>query len=305
VRWIGSLVLALSLLFRVSASHADQVSAQSRQVLRADDYKLRLSAALGLAKTRDPRAIAALSEVLETDGDQTVRRVAALSLGDMINGRTPHRSRRRAVAALESAARTDGDAKVRRNAKRSLDRLGGTRTKINSSSGPISSSRRSRVRWGGVYLAVGRPASRINDVPRGTVTDMLTTLQRALSENAPSFSHSTNLDTLPTEDQLSSMGAQGFYIGSTIASLRVQKRGRQAEVQCSVSMRVSPWTGRDGAEKLVAGRAASASGNGRVLGAATSRGIDISKRDCVVAVIEQITERQVVPFIVKVARSGR
>jgi hypothetical protein len=93
------------------------------------------------------------------------------------------------------------------------------------------------------------------------------------------------------------MGAQGFYIGSAVASLNVTKTGRSAEVRCSVSMRVSPWEGTDGEERLVAGKAASASGTGKVVGASSSGGISTSKRDCVLAVIEQITTRQVVPFI--------
>jgi hypothetical protein len=69
-------------------------------------------------------------------------------------------------------------------------------------------------------------------------------------------------------------------------------------------MRVSPWTGRDGHERLIAGKAASASGNGRVVSSASQRGISSAKRDCLIAVVEQITTRQVVPFIERTARAG-
>ena len=49
-------------------------------------------------------------------------------------------------------------------------------------------------------------------------------------------------------DMMASSGARGYNIGSTVSSLRVEMLGSQAEVRCSLSMRVSPWTGRDGNE---------------------------------------------------------
>lgn len=277
---------------------ADRISVQTRQVGQADDYKVRLSAALGLGKTKDPRAIAALARALADDADSTVRRVAALSLGNMITSTTPARVRRRAIAALEAAARGDADGKVQRNAERALARLGGDAGRDTAAA---TTSRRRRGS-GGVYLAVGRPSDRTNELPRGAEREILAALRRALSENAPSFAHSDDIDELPSRDEMASMGAHGYYIGSTVSSLRVEMLGSQAEVRCSLSMRVSPWTGRDGNEKLVAGKAASASGNGRVIGDASRNGIMLSKRDCLLAVVEQITARQVVPFLKRTAR---
>jgi len=62
-----------------------------------------------------------------------------------------------------------------------------------------------------------------------------------------------------------------------------------------VSVRVSPWTGRDGNERLAATESASATGNGQV--SASRADARRAAVDCAVAVIEELAERQVVPFL--------
>lgn len=287
MRWVRAAGVAFVLVAFALPAHADRISRQARQVKQANNYKLRLSAALGLAKTKDVRAISALSYALEKDKKSTVRRIAAISLGRMVSSATSRSVRRKAVAALTKAAASDGDSKVQQNAKRSLQLIGTT----------SASSRPSKK--GSVYLAVGKPKDRTRSAPNGTEKQMLKTVRKALRRHAPAFKSGSG--SLPTKNELQKMGAQGFYIGSAVASLKVRRTGGRAEVRCSVSMRVSPWDGSDGHERLVAGKAASASGTGRVVGSSSRRGISSAKRDCVLAVVEQITTRQVVPFIRKTA----
>ena len=291
MQWGRAAGILFILAALTSEARADRVSVQSRQVRKASNYKVRLSAALGLAKTKDSRAVSALAYALENDGQSTVRRIAAVSLGRMVTSSTSSRARKQAIGALSKAAASDGDRKVRQNATRSLNLVG--------SSTSSSGSSTARARKSSVYLAVGKPKDRTRKAPSGTEKQMLTTLRKVLRQHAPAFQSSST--SLPTKKELQNMGAQGYYIGSAVASLRVSKRGRQTVVSCSVQMRVSPWDGKDGNERLVAGKAASASGTGKVLGASSKGAISNSKRDCVLAVIEQITARQVVPFLQRTA----
>ena len=94
-------------------------------------------------------------------------------------------------------------------------------------------------------------------------------------------------------------GTKAFIVGAAVAKLEVSRTGGRAEIRCSVSVRVAPWSGSDGNEVWQAHNSASASGNGKVVGASTPAAIDGSKRDCLLAVAEQITARQVVPFLKK------
>ncbi len=84
------LISVLAILFALLASgyvHADNVDRLISR-LKSRKYKVRLSAALSLAKLGTKRAIRPLVRALD-DRNKTVRGVAAASLGKLINSRTP------------------------------------------------------------------------------------------------------------------------------------------------------------------------------------------------------------------------
>src|SRR2546430_13201567 len=95
--------------------------------LHESSHRLRLSAALGLSKSKDPRAVLALAEALDNDEESTIRRVAALALAKIVDAHTPEDARELALDALDKAADSDGDDKVRDSAAKTLKVIGSLR----------------------------------------------------------------------------------------------------------------------------------------------------------------------------------
>ncbi len=73
-------LLLMAGLFATGASAQDRVSAAAHDVVTAQDFRLRVSAALRLGRTHDPRALAALDRALD-DPHPAVRTAAAAALG--------------------------------------------------------------------------------------------------------------------------------------------------------------------------------------------------------------------------------
>ena len=265
-------------------AHADDVDDRVKQLTGSRDYKLRLTAALWLAKKQDPRAITALIHALGNDAEATVRQVAARSLGTLVDSATAKSLRRRAIDVLERAAKQDSKTKVRKEAARSAQRL----SRVNSS-GPR------------IFLLIGKPLLGKHEVPSSLDDDLESSLQNMVRDQAPDFMVSWPASELPTKAELERSKTQAFIVVAKIAELAVSKKGGKTEVACSVTMRVNPWEGRDGKERWAAHQTASATGNGRVSGASSSRGVDNAKLDCLLAVAEQVTAKQVIPFVKRVA----
>ena len=86
--------------------------------------------------------------------------------------------------------------------------------------------------------------------------------------------------------------------------LDIRRVGDQTQVACTVAIRIAPWDGRDGGEKWEANRAASATGSAKATTGNSQREVNGGVRDCLEAVAEDVTDRQVVPFLRRVAQSG-
>jgi hypothetical protein len=281
MRWAPGLFLAAMVTLYPASVRADAIDVDVKHLRTSADYKLRLSSALNLSRVRDPRATDAMAWALEQDEQVTIRRVAALSLTRMVDESTPTPVRRRALAALRRATTADEDDKVRDNARRALEQLKGLEAAADAK----------------VFLRVV-VNSDADKAPRGTADRMRQTLQETLRRARPDWAQGSE-DQLPTKAQLDKNGTKAFIVGAAVAKLEVSQMGGRAEIRCSVSVRVAPWSGSDGNEVWQAHNSASASGNGKVVGASTPTAIDGSKRDCLLAVAEQITARQVVPFLKK------
>jgi hypothetical protein len=105
----------------------------------------------------------------------------------------------------------------------------------------------------------------------------------------------------PTKQQLTSTNTVAFIVGATVKAIDIKAKGNKMEVGCTVAIRVAPWTGKDGAESWEANRAASASGSAKAVTGSGDRAVAGGILDCVEAVGEEITSRQVVPFIKRLA----
>jgi len=285
-------VAAVVLVVLAPSVSADKVDDSSSQLRGSRDYKIRLSAALFLAKQQgDRRAVKALARALLVDGESTVRRVAALSLGTLLTPGLPEEARKVGLKALEQSSETDGDKRVRASAGSALLRA---RSQLGAAASTGGGGR------GRLFVHVGKPNDLTRKLPNGSVEMVQAAVRGALRRNAPDYQMSSG--SPPTRSELASRRLRGFYVGAAVAKVAIESNGDSTEVSCTVSLRVSPWSGRDGNERLVANESATASGSGRIQTSASDS--TRAAADCAVAVSEELTARQVVPFLRRVAAAN-
>lgn len=288
--WRLLAVIAACVLF-VQTAVADTVDGNVSQLQSgSSSYKVRLAAALALSKSKDPRAIIALASALGNDSDATVRRVAALALEKMIDARTPEDAKELGLDALNQASTLDKDPKVRATAEVSLKALAPFR-------------KQKKTKTTGTKPPVFVNVDPTIDQSKRLSKDAGERINRIVKTNVERTGYATTWPggTLPTQAELSSSRSRAFIVASTVKKVDITKSGTQAQIACTVTVRVAPWQGRDGGEKWEANKAASASGSAKATTGNREREIEGGVRDCIEAVAEDVTARQVVPFLKRVA----
>jgi HEAT repeats len=289
-------VVAIWLLLCSRPAQADTVDTNIRQ-LGDSSYKVRLAAALALSKSRDPRAVIALADSLIKDGDSTVRRVAALALGNMIDARTANDARELGLDALADAAINDADQKVKETAARVQQDLSGLRHKKKDP----KADKPDKSDKPGVFVNVD-PAT---DQSKIAPSDAGERLAKVVKKTVERTGYSTSWPGgLPTQTELASSHARAFIIASTVKKIEISKVSRQTQISCKLEIRVAPWSGSDGGERWEANKAASASGSAKAMTGNSDREIAGGVRDCLEAVAEDVTTRQVLPFLKRLASAG-
>jgi flagellar hook-length control protein FliK len=270
---------------------ADKIDDQVKDLRSGNSYKVRLSAVLALSKAFDPRAIKALTGALDSDSDASIRRIAALGLGRVVEASSETDAKNGALAALDHASKHDKDTKVRDSAQKSLDALASVRAAASAkASGKASTAPPVFVTVDeavDISKRASASTSSLTKVVKGTVKN------KGYAVEWPGG--------LPTQQELTASGARAFIIGATVKSIEITPKGTMTEVACSVAIRIAPWTGSDGKEQWEANKAGSATGNAKAVTGSGDRAVAGGIRDCVVAVGEEVTARQVVPFIKRLA----
>jgi hypothetical protein len=277
-------VTACLLLFRTAA--ADTIASNVAQLEHGPTYKVRLAAALALSKSRGARAILALANALDNDEDATVRRVSALALQNMIDARTPDDARVLGIDALERASSLDKDAKVKSTAIATLKTLAAFRNKPTTSKGPP------------VFINIDATLDQSKRVPKEASANVTKIVKSKVDATGYATAWPGGL---PTQAELSSSRSRAFIVASTVKQVDITKTGSRTQIACTIAIRVAPWGGKDGGEKWEANMAATASGSAKASTGSQDRDIQNGIRDCVEAVAEEVTARQVVPFIKRVA----
>jgi len=285
-----TLAVVACLLLCARTAAADTVDTNVRQLSNDAGYKVRLAAALGLAKSKDARAVIALADALAHDNEATIRRVSALALEKMIDARTPEDARELALAALDQAAAHDADAKVRATATSTLRTVGAFRRRgTTKGSKPM------------VFVNVDPTTDQSRKLPTGS-GDRVT---KIVKKSVESTGYATTWPGgLPTSAELTASRSKGFIVASTVKKIDIVKAGAHTQIACTVAIRIAPWSGRDGGERWEANKAASASGSARATTGSRDRDIQSGVRDCIEAVAEDVTARQVVPFLKRLATAG-
>ncbi|NVB80250.1 MAG: HEAT repeat domain-containing protein [Kofleriaceae bacterium] len=279
-------VITACLLLCAHSARADQIDQNVKELSTARASKVRLAATLSLSKSKDPRAVLAVSGALNNDDDPTIRRVSALALEKMVDARTADDARELALDALERAARSDRDAKVKQTAASTLKALAGLRKGKAVHGAPA------------VFVNIDTATDQSKKAPK----DVPDRLAKIVKRSIEKIGYSTSWPGgLPTSKELSSSKSQAYIVASTVKKLDITKGGRQTTIACTVAIRVAPWSGKDGGEKWEANKAASASGSAKAMTGNTEREIAGGMRDCLEAVAEDVANRQVVPFIKRLA----
>lgn len=294
-----ALAVVTALLLWTGAARADAIDTNIQQ-LKDPSYKIRLAAVLALSKSHEPRAVIALADALASppvkDAEPTIRRVAALALGKMIDARTADDARELGLDALADAAVNDPDVKVRATALRAEQDLAGLRRK---KKGPVSEPRTDgRGDKPGVFVNVDSAT----DQSRVAPSDAGERLARIVKKTVERTGYATTWPgPLPTQTELASSHSRAFIVASTVKKIDISKVSRLTQISCKVEIRVAPWSGIDGGEKWEANKAASASGSAKATTGNSDREIAGGVRDCLEAVAEDVTTRQILPFLKRLA----
>ncbi|HEX7839890.1 MAG TPA: HEAT repeat domain-containing protein [Kofleriaceae bacterium] len=280
-------------LFVGGLARADTVDTNIHQMADSS-YKVRLAAVLALSKSHDARAVIAIAGALRKDDEPAVRRVAALALGKMIDVRTADDAREIGLDALAEAATGDADGKVRTTAERAQQDLSGLRRKKKQPD-PVASDRP------GVFVNIDSTTDQSKVAP----SDAGERLARILRKSVERTGYATSWPGgLPTQTELASSHSRAFIVASTVKKIEFSKVSRQTQIMCRVEIRVAPWSGTDGGEKWEANKAASASGSAKAMTGNSDREIAGGVRDCLDAVAEDVTTRQIMPFLKRLASAG-
>jgi hypothetical protein len=274
---------------------ADRVDSVVRDMSDAS-YKVRLAAALALAKSRDPRAVIALAEAVTHDDEPTIRRIAALSLEKMIDARTADDARDIAFAALDKAAKSDADESVREAAERTRKSIERYRRTHQGNATPPRGDRPA------VFVHIDPAIDPSRTLPSETTSRVSSAVKRNVEAKT---GYATSWPGgLPTSAELTTSKARAFIVASTVKKVDIKRNGGQTAIACTVTIRVAPWSGKDGGEKWEANKVATASGSARATTGSSPRDVNGGVKDCLDAVAEDVTARQVVPFLKRIAAGG-
>jgi hypothetical protein len=278
---------------RGAPAAADTIDSSVRQ-LGSSSYKVRLAAALSLAKSHDPRAVLALADALDKDEEATIRRVSALALEKIVDRRTPDDALELSLDALDKAATSDGDTKVRDTAKKALKALAGLRHAKKARDADKSDKPE-------VFVNIDTATDQSNLAP----ADASDRLKKVVKKSIEKTGYSTSWPGgLPTEAELTSNKSRAYIVASTVKKIDISRSGGQTQIACTVAIRVAPWSGKDGGEKWEANKAGLASGSAKAMTGNSDREIASGVRDCLEAVAEDVAGRQVVPFLKRLAQAG-
>lgn len=212
-------VFACTLLLALPASAQEgNVDVLINTLKTADNYKVRVTAAMLLSKHKDnPKAFAALLYALNNDAHETVQGTAALSLGKIGN--------KEAIPDLEKATKSKKSF-LKENAKKALEMLVQTCPEVN-----LSGKR--------IYLNIGPM-----DLTGASLekTEILNHLKSLLDAQGQEISYVTTLFPgckEPSESELKKKKLKGYMVDGTLEiSLDA------GEVVCDIKLIVTTFPGK-------------------------------------------------------------
>ena len=283
-RRVATIAALLAVVLRGAPAHADNIDELIRQLDTDDSDKVRLSAALNLAKLGDQRAILPLTKAIGNDGDKNVRGAAAVGLGQLVTDRTKPSVRNLAIAALKRASANDDSDFVRGQADKALKAIGVTP----SGTGPIQTP---PPAGGGIYVNIGPMSSKTGDAALdGRLKALMMKIAtRTMTKVASTMATTWPGGAAPTKAMLEAKGTAGFYIDGTVNELKVKESGSSSTVSCKINMLLASYPDKSIFGLLNGGASVQASGS--------ANDIALAREDCVSAVVEDLIAKKIVPTI--------
>ena len=278
VRIALPLVALICVLALSRSAHADAVDTLVKQLGNSSD-KVRLAAALNLAKVGDERGILPLAKTLLNDSDKNVRGAAAVGLGKLIKANPSTRYKNLAMANLRTASANDASDFVRTQAGNALTTIGGGGT----STTPTPTGGK-----GGIYVNIGPMSSKTTGDNTKLRALMVKTAQKTLTKVAGHMQQNWPSGT-PTKAALAQKGVAGFYVDGTLNTLDIKVSGAGATISCKVSMLLADFP-----DKSVFGFL---NGGASVTASSSKSDQALAAEDCVTAVIENLITSKIVPTI--------
>ncbi len=285
MRWIVSLTVFLLLHgVLLGVAHADNVDTLIKQ-LDDSSSKIRLAAAVNLAKTGDARGIDKLVKALAGDSEKNVRGAAAVGIGKLVAANPSHPSRQAAIKALTRASAVDSVDFVKQQAKAAIQTISsaGADSKPGGGGGGGGPSK------GGIYVNVGPMSSKTSSSNNAKFRAMMVKVtEKTLGKVAPNMSTSWP-GGAPSKGALQGKGISGFYVDGTLNTLDIKSSGGGATISCKVSMLLADFPDKSVFGFLSGGASVTASGS--------QNDQDLASEDCVAAVIENLIANKIVPTI--------
>ena len=270
-------IVAFLLITRVA--RADGIDTLVKQ-LGDGSAKVRLAAALNLAKSGDQRGILPLAKSVLNDSDSNVRGAAAVGLGKLVSANPSTRYKSIATANLRTAASNDSSDLVKREADAALKAIG---------AGGSSGSSGGSTGRGGVYVNIGPMSSKTSNGDNTKLRAlMVKTAQKTLQKVASSMATSWPSGT-PSKAELAQKGVAGFYVDGTLNTLDIKTSGGGSTISCKVSMLLADYP-----DKSVFGFL---NGGASVTASSSQTDQKLASEDCVTAVIENLIANKIVPTI--------
>lgn len=275
--------VALALLAALAApARADKVDDLIRDLKTGGDYKVRLSAALSLAKLGNKRAIPAFVIAL-SDKDKTVRGAAAVALGKLVDATTSGPQKTQVEKALTSMIARESSDSVKKQAEKTLQG-------IKAIGGGGGGSTQAGVASGAVYVDLGPMSSKSESGDNTRLKALMrTTVEKTFRSKGQPMLTAWPGGKSPTRKDLDARKATGFHVDGTLTELTVKEKGSSATVSCKVSMLIATYP-----EKSVFGFL---NGGASVTASADATDIRLASEDCLAAVVEDLTAKKIIPTI--------
>lgn len=282
-RLIQLVVVVLALL--ATRARAGQVESLIDQLNNDGTDKVRLAAAVNLAKLGDAKAILPLAKALLNDSDKNVRGACAVALGVLVTSSTKSSIKGLVVNNLKSAAENDASDFVKQQASKALASITGQA----GTTGTGTTGTTTGGGGGGIYVNIGPMSSKAGSANDAKLRALMVKVAGQTLGKVATKMATTWPGGVPSKTVLAQKSVSGFYVDGTLNTLTSKVSGGSATVTCKVSMLLADFPDKNMFGFL--------NGGASVQGSSSERDQAMAGEDCVSAVIEDLIAKKIVPTI--------